>query len=303
MHLTDEQLALLPTPEDVEHYEEHGWWVSPRIFSDDDIAEALRGVERQYAGERDWDPPATLASYLDWSPEKGDRGLRMNNYIALQQRGIRALALAPLLGATAARLARTSEVRLFNSTLVYKPPHVEGDQVKVGWHVDRAYWQTSTSENMLTAWIAFHDCDERMGTITMLDGSHRWPSEPLVDELRTGRTFVCDDIDALERRLESLGLPIRKVPIEVRKGQVSFHHCKTFHGSGVNRTDGPRISMTVHMQDAENRYRAAYDAAGKPFEYRNDKVCRKLPSGEPDYADPEICPVIWRERDAVTAPA
>ena len=303
MSLTEDQSALLPTAQDVEFYAEHGWWLSPRIFSEEEIAEALRGVERQYAGERDWDPPGTLASYLDWSPEKADDGLRMNNYIALQQRGIRALALSPLLGATAARLAQTPEVRLFNSTLVYKPPRIDGDQVKVGWHIDRAYWQTSTSQNMLTAWIALHDCDEEMGTITMLDGSHRWPSDPLVDELRAGRTFVCKDVEALERRLDALGLPIRRVPVEVRKGQVSFHHCMTFHGSGVNRSDRPRISLTVHLQDQQNRYRAAYDAEGKPFEYRNDAVCRKLPSGEPDYPDPEICPVIWREQEPVTVPA
>lgn len=301
VELPEDQRALLPSSGDVEFYEEHGWWVSPPIFSDEQMDEALRSVERHYAGERDSAPPTQLASYLDWTPEKGEDRLRINNYIALQQRGLGALALSPLLGATAARLARTEEVRLFNSSLVYKPPQVEGDAAKVGWHVDRAYWQTSTSENMLTAWVAFHDCDEEMGTITMLNGSHRWPSDPVLDELRTGRTFVTDDVDALEQRLESLGLPIEKVPINVRRGQVSFHHCMTFHGSGTNRSDRPRISMTVHMQDEQNRYREAYDAAGELFVYRNDTVCRKLPSGEPDYRDPDICPVIWRDQDAVPA--
>ncbi len=306
MNVTEAQHELLPTAGDVEFYEEHGWWLSPRIFTDEQLDAALLAVERHYAGERDHEPPTQLASYLDWTPEKGEDRLRMNNYIALQQDAMREIATSPLLGATAARLARTAEVRLFNSTLVYKPPQVEGEQVKIGWHVDRAYWQTSTSDNMLTAWVAFHDCDEEMGTITMLDGSHRWPSDPLVDELRTGRTFVCEDVDALERRLESLGRPIEKVPVEVRRGQVSFHHCLTFHGSGVNRTDRPRISMTVHMQDEHNRYREAFDSKGEPFVYRNDTVCRKLPSGEPDYRDPEICPVIWREQDPVpvrSAPA
>jgi hypothetical protein len=294
MELTSDRSSLLPTEDDVAFYEEHGWWVSPPMFSDDEMDEALRAVERHYAGERDCEPPGPLAGYLDWSPDKGADGLRMNNYIALQQLGLRALALSPVLGETAARLARTPEIRLFNSTLIYKPPHVEGDKVKIGWHVDRAYWQTSTSRNMLTAWIAFHDCDEEMGTITMLDGSHRWPADPVVDELRSGRTFVCEDVDALERRLEALGLPLVRVPVNVRRGQVSFHHCLTFHGSGVNRRDRPRISMTVHMQDESNRYQPAFDHTGAPFTYRNDAVCRKTDAGEPDYRDPAICPVIWR---------
>ena len=42
--------------------------------------------------------------------------------------------------------------------------------------------------------------------------------------------------------------------------------------------------MTVHMQDESNRYRPAFDATGKPFEYRNDGAKATLMSripGEP----------------------
>jgi hypothetical protein len=36
------------------------------------------------------------------------------------------------------------------------------------------YWQTCTSERMLTAFIPFHDCGAEMGTITMIGGSNHW---------------------------------------------------------------------------------------------------------------------------------
>jgi Phytanoyl-CoA dioxygenase (PhyH) len=289
----DTTQSLRPSATDLELYDEHGWWISPKLFSDEEIDAALEGAERHYAGHRDWTLPVAIKRYLDWTPDQGDQRLRMNDYIVLQNRTIGAIGLSPLIGQIAARLMRSKEARLFNSSLIYKPPQVEKDDIKVGWHTDRAYWQTSVSDRMLTAWIPLHDCPEEMGTITMIDGSHRWPSSPLVDELRAGRTFVSSDVDGLERRLDSLGLPLRKVPMELRKGQVSFHHPLTFHGSGVNRSDRPRVAVAVHIQDETNRYRKAYDAKKKLIVYNNDLLVRKLPNGEPDYSDPEICPVIW----------
>ena len=284
----------LPSAGDVEFYEDHGWWISPPIFSDGEIDAALEGAERHHAGHRDWELPAPIKRYLDWDPADAGRRLAKNDYVVQQNAGLRAVGTAPSLGAIAARLARTDEVRLFASSLIHKPPHADGDAVKVGWHVDRAYWQTTTSERMLTAWIPLHDCDEEMGTITMIDGSHRWPSGAEVDAVRAATTFISDDVAAVEQRLDALGLPIEKVPMTLRKGQVSFHNCLTFHGSGVNRSPRPRISLTVHLQDGANRYRPARKPNGEPVVHNTDLLVRRLPSGEPDYRDPDICPVLWR---------
>jgi hypothetical protein len=287
---------LLPSAGDVEFYDEHGWWISPKIFSNEEIDRALEGAERHFAGHRDRELPAPIKRYLDWDQDEADRRLSKNDYVVLQNDRIRTVGIAPILGAIAARLARTDEVRLFNSSLIHKPPRAGGDAVKVGWHADRAYWRGSTSDRMLTAWIPLHDCDEEMGTITMIDGSHCWPASPRVEAIRAATTFISNDVAALERRLAALGLPIKKIPMSLRKGQVSFHNCLTFHGSGVNRSQRPRISVTVNLQDADNRYREARKADGELIVHNTDLLVRRLPSGEPDYRDPDVCPVIWREK-------
>ena len=69
-------------------------------------------------------------------------------------------------------------MRVFQATMIYKPPNPGEVTNLVPWHVDRHYWQTCTSERMLTAFIPFHDCGEEMGTITMIDGSHLWKETP-----------------------------------------------------------------------------------------------------------------------------
>lgn len=35
---------------------------------------------------------------------------------------------------------------------------------------------------------------------------------------------------------------------------MSFHHCKTIHGSGPNTAGEPRRAITIHLQPGDNRY-------------------------------------------------
>lgn len=287
MRLSTEELELLPSQEDVEFYREHGWYVSKRIVPDEILDEAMAGAVRFYEGERDWFLPPGCES-VDWKPEHGNV-LRHSSYLSLQSERIRRLVRLPIIGAVASALTGSPEIRLFRDTLIYKPPIEGGTQTIAGWHTDRAYWLMCSSENMLTAFIPLHDCDESMGTLTVLDGSHRWPTTMDM------RTFHDQDLDGFLKRLETGGRPAVKVPLVLKKGQASFHHNAIFHGSYPNFTDRPRVCVTVHMQDESNRYQQAYDSDGKLLSHANDALCRKLESGFPDYTDPWICPVLWRQ--------
>ncbi|GAA3308593.1 hypothetical protein GCM10020295_71060 [Streptomyces cinereospinus] len=166
----------------------------------------------------------------------------------------------------------------------------------VPWHFDRHYWATSLSERMLTAFIPFHHCDEEMGTITMVDGSHRWKETAAQDT--TSLHFAERDRSELDQMLEENaaynGVEVRKVPMVIPKGHVSFHHCRTYHGSGANVSDRPRRAISFHLQDGENRYRVFHRSDGTQVAYNHDVVVRKTAQGTPDYSDPEFLPVLWR---------
>lgn len=286
MTLNDTELALLPREADIRFYEEHGWFATERILPDELLEDADYGIERYYAGERDF-PLLVDDGYLDWRPGHGNI-LRLNDYVSLQNRELMALARFPLLAAVAACLARTPTVRLFHDQLLYKPPFEQQDDNVVGWHSDRSYWQTCSSDRMLTVWIPLQDCTVQMGTLRMLDGSHRWP------ESGSMRSFREQGVEGLEAGLAAADRPLHRVDLELKRGQVSFHNALTLHGSGPNLSRQPRIALAVHMQDADNHYRLRHDEQGRPILHINDIACRKNAQGEPDYADPRICPVLWQ---------
>lgn len=283
--LTSEQLALLPTEADVAFYETHGWYISAPIISEEIIDQAIAGSERFYNGERDT-YLSVREGFSDW--KLGDAGaLRNNEYVSLQNRELRQLALQPMIGAIAAKLAQTDQIRMLDDQLVYKSQD-QGMTSSVGWHTDRAYWSNCTSDKLLTAWIPFHDCDETRGPLVVMDGSNQWQG---LDHLRN---FNQTNLADFETQLAQEGKTIVKVPMALKKGQVSFHNCWTIHGSYPNRSPERRLALAVHLQDHENRYRSFKNEKGQDIHIFVEKLCRKLPNGEPDFSDPDIFPGLWQ---------
>jgi hypothetical protein len=278
-------MSLLPTDQDVALYQEKGYYLSPVILNDEQIDAAIAGSERFYAGNVTDPGIEALARYRPTGmvPE----GLRKNDYASFFCPELAALTRQPILGAIAARLTSAPSIRLWHDQLLYKPTDSPEKPARVGWHTDRQYWLCCSSDAMLTAWIPFHDCDEAMGSIAFVEGSQRWT------EQSKGLNFFSHDLEAIEEGFASGGQPVVKNTVTFRKGQVSFHNCRTIHGSGPNRRSEPRRAIAVHLQDEANRYREYLRDDGQLARHNNNTLCRHV-NGAPDYTDPTICPTLYR---------
>ncbi|MEP7352921.1 MAG: phytanoyl-CoA dioxygenase family protein [Acidobacteriota bacterium] len=290
MQVLERTMDLVVTDQDVEFYQEHGWWITPAVLVEDLLNGAMLGLEEHWQGHRDHRLEGAGKGFADWMPGDGD-GTRNNEYVSLQNDRVAKLSLAPVIGAMAAKLAGTSAIRLWDDQILVKP--VGQKEVGIGWHVDRDYWGTCTSQNLLTAWIPLHDCPEEMGPLVVLDGSHRWS-----DRLdRTALSFHKQDTDALVREVHAIGEEFKPVSMVMKKGQFSFHHCKTIHGGGTNRGSHPRVGVAVHYQDESNRYQLANRKDGRPVVLFNDQICGRDEKGHPDYRDGRVFPMVWSARE------
>jgi hypothetical protein len=251
-------------------FEEHGWWVSPPIVPDD-VLEALSfGIKRYLAGERDRQLWAGIAADMAFS-----KPVRQEDYVSLQIDEVREFVRHPLLPGIAAQLIGAHAIRLFHDQLVTKRARTA--ESVVGWHTDRAYWRSCSSERMLTAWVPLQDVDQNSGALTVLDGSHKWPDA----EVRQGfHSTVFDD-----RANQAICL-------QMTRGAVSFHHCNLVHGSPANHSDQPRIALSIHYQDETNRWRPL-DVKGREVGHVSDLLCKRDGKGQPNYLDPDVFPLLW----------
>jgi ectoine hydroxylase-related dioxygenase (phytanoyl-CoA dioxygenase family) len=287
--LTPEQRALLPDEADVAFYEANGYYISKEGVLPEALIDAAHdGAEAFYRGERDGSLPVD-SGYSNWTPADGD-GQRNNEFVSLQKKELRALAVYPLLGAIAARLTRSAVIRVLDDQLVYKPSdRGNASSTVTGWHADRAYWATCSSDKMVSAWIPFHSVELARGPLVVMAGSHRW------EGLQDVRFFNNQNLGEIEERFRVRGRQVRVVPMTLRKGQVSFHHAWTVHASYPNTSGQPRLSYAVHLQDGDNHYRPFRGRDGREVQMFDETLCRKLPGGDPDFGDPAVFPTVWAE--------
>jgi len=232
-------------------YWERGYWVSPKLFDDDQIARLRAAHERLWAGEHDYEiPPQYGVTAVDRNSPK----VRQQCNAFWLNNEIRRAVTSPILGEIGARLMRVDSVRLWHDQAIYKPG--TGDQEatnagNIGWHQDYGYWQASSTTNMCSAWVALQDTDLTNGGMRTIVGSHKWGL------IEGSDAFGQKDLEQAAQRFAALaGGQWLDEPCVLKAGQVSFHHALTFHGSGPNRRRQPRMCVVSHMMPGDTVYRA-----------------------------------------------
>ena len=289
-NLTEEQIKMLPTEADILQYEKSGYYISPVVLSTELLEKAELGVEALYRGEKNRECPEIIGLANDVFDDS--KALMNNEYVRFQRTEIWNVISEPIVAAIAARLARTDEIRLFADALMCKFPAKENNLGTFGWHTDKAYWPTCTSNDMLTAWIPFQDTTSDMGPMHVIEGSHHWVMN---DELRKHCSVVNPNLNEFETYLKNSGKQYESIPVTLKKGQISFHNSNVFHGSPTNFSNRRRMALIAHLQDRKNKYRSAFDANGRKIVIGYDKMCGRDKNDNPDYRDQQFFPVLWSE--------
>ena len=127
-----------------------------------------------------------------------------------------------------------------STTLFIKNPEQEGF---VSYHQDAKYIGLEP-HNWVTAWVALTDSNENNGCMKM------WPKSHL---------NIKDHNEKFnERNLLTRGQTVENVPedevksIVLKAGQVSLHHPRIVHGSGINKSNDRRIGFVIQSYIGTN---------------------------------------------------
>ena len=195
---------------------------------------------------------------------------------------IRKTVTDPFIGELTADLLETDEIRLWHDQVIYKPGvgDKETQSGNVGWHQDYGYWQCSSNPNMVTVWIALQDTDLTNGGMSTILGSHKWGLVP------DSNTFFDQNLEELKEKYSARTRMGRgALHSEGWSGKLSSR--STFHGSGANKTNEPRLSVVAHLMPGGTSYRAGVQ--------RHDNI--RLLGPRPYHGQPfanEYFPVLFK---------
>ena len=132
-------------------------------------------------------------------------------------------------------------ILICGTTLFIKNPKEKGF---VSFHQDAKYIGLEP-HNWVTVWVAITHANEKNGCMRMLSGSHKENlrhHEEKFDEnnlLTRGQTIKNVSLDKTE-------------PVILKSGQMSLHHPKIVHGSGLNYSDDRRIGFVIQSYIGSN---------------------------------------------------
>ncbi len=125
-------------------------------------------------------------------------------------------------------------ILICGTTLFIKNPNEKGF---VSFHQDAKYIGLEP-HNWVTVWIAVTDANEKNGCMRMLPGSHK-------EDLKHHEQKF-DENNLLTRGQTIKNIPLDKTdPVILKAGQMSLHHPKIVHGSGLNYSNDRRIGFVI----------------------------------------------------------
>ncbi|CAM3515695.1 phytanoyl-CoA dioxygenase family protein [Paenibacillus lupini] len=155
-------------------------------------------------------------------------------------------AAHPVICEEIAQLCHSNSLRIWHDQVQYKPPITGGP---THWHQDHPLWPIIQPSDLVSAWVALDDAVIENGCMWMVPGSHKWGNH---------QRYLANTPDFMPYHKQPEMLPnnavVNAVPFEIKKGQVGYHHCLTWHGSPNNRSEMKRRAIAVHYMPGHTRY-------------------------------------------------
>ncbi len=210
------------SPEQIKQYKEEGYIAPINVFSTDEASEIRKEIELI---EKNW--PGALD------------GLGRNYIHLISPVFDKIPHNSKILDAVESIIGK--DILVCGTTLFIKNPDQKGF---VSFHQDAKYIGLEPY-NWVTGWLAVTDTNEENGCMRMWKGSHK-------EDLK----FHNQKFN--ENNLLTRGQTVENVPINVttpvilKAGQLSLHHPKIIHGSGLNKSKDRRIGFAIQSYIGSN---------------------------------------------------
>ncbi|XP_027628251.1 phytanoyl-CoA dioxygenase, peroxisomal [Tupaia chinensis] len=139
-------------------------------------------------------------------------------------------------------------IMAMHTMLINKPPDTGKKTSRHPMHQDLHYFPFRPPNRMVCAWTAMEHIDRNNGCLVVLPGTHKGSLKPHdYPPWDGGVNIMYYGIKDFEKNCP-------RVHLVMEKGDTVFFHPLLIHGSGRNRTEGFRKSISCHFASANCHY-------------------------------------------------
>lgn len=262
--------------EQIASFEKDGYLVVREFLSSRQVKQVKSRFNPLFRGEFD-----TGLQPDEWNWRLGQSDEALTRQICNGWKADRTIAdcvLSEKVGHACAKLMGWAGTRINQDNVIWKPPGAKS----LGFHQDDAYQQWIVPPSVVTCWMALDHTRKTSGTIEYVKGSNQWPVEERKFDFHAPRDYH----EGLKYAADRLGVTdYQIIQIEARPGDAVFHHGRTWHGSGPNKSDVPRRSVVAHCMSCESHFHP----------YNTGAIYSRYKRYGDTEMDESFFPIIYRE--------
>ena len=250
--------------EQIRFYQENGYLALERIAPDDEIEWLQSVYDRLFesrAGEED-------GAYFDLAGPRAHQGRETLPQVLGPERVFPELRETNCFQngrAAAAKLLQTDLEQVNGGGHMILKPARYGQETP--WHQDEAYWNPAALHNGLSVWTPLDNASVESGCMQFIPKSHA--SENVLPHRHI------DNDPLVHGLVTDHAQPENAVSCPLKPGGATFHHCRTLHYAGPNRTDQTRRAY-INVFNAPPQKRGKPDH--RPWLAEEQEALKKLSS-------------------------
>ena len=184
-----------------------------------------------------------LPDKIKWSfDSKNKKIIRSQCNVWKSDKMVAKISLSKKIGLVASKLMNWNGTRLNQDSIIWVVPKTGG----VSFHQDNPYQDWHTPGKIITCWIPLEKTTINGATLEYAVGSHKWGKGSRLEKF-----FDKNYKKVIEKKYKK---KIFYKKIILNKGDVVFHHGNIWHGSGKNKTNKHRISLSIHLMSEKSKF-------------------------------------------------
>ncbi|CAF1201538.1 unnamed protein product [Rotaria sordida] len=139
-------------------------------------------------------------------------------------------------------------IMAMHTMLINKPPDPGTQTSRHPLHQDLYYFPFRPADRIVCAWTAMQHIHRDNGCLVVLPGTHKG------ELLEHGYPKWEGGVNKMYHGIQKFDPNAERIHLEMWTGDTVFFHPLLIHGSGTNRTEGFRKSISCHYADSAGEY-------------------------------------------------
>lgn len=227
----------------IDEFEQNGFVIVEDVIKKKDLLKVNKSYKKIFNGSYNTN---VVPDKIKWKPGRDKNNIpRSLCNVWKSNKDVAKIVLSKDIGNLAAKLMNWKNIRLNQDSLIWLTPNAGC----VNFHQDDPYQDWHLPGGVITCWIPVTDTMENSGTIEYLVKSHK---KKVSKRLKT--FYGKKDYRSFIKHFLKNDRNEKVKVIKIKAGSVVFHHGKTWHGSGYNKSNKNRISISIHFMNGNSKF-------------------------------------------------